>query len=199
MRTKFLLVINTINVILFIVVISIFLKKIIGIDNANPINIVAENVTKIHDEALGNEPIQQKIEKVVETEVVKENMPTILEEVKVVTTTQSEQAKLVRKKDKVNKIQEITEELMDKTSKDLKEASTIHKPDMKDHSKDKFNMKLLVNQKLAIPLYDSEDKISKRMAKPNAKVPVSNVNYGNFSKVIISKKVYLIENKYIVQ
>ena len=198
MRTKFLLVINTINVILFIVVISIFLKKIIGIDNANPINIVAENVTKIHDEALGNEPIQQKIEKVVETEVVKENMPTILEEVKVV-TTQSEQAKLVRKKDKVNKIQEITEELMDKTSKDLKEASTIHKPDMKDHSKDKFNMKLLVNQKLAIPLYDSEDKISKRMAKPNAKVPVSNVNYGNFSKVIISKKVYLIENKYIVQ
>ena len=102
-------------------------------------------------------------------------------------------------KDKVNKIQEITEELMDKTSKDLKEASTIHKPDMKDHSKDKFNMKLLVNQKLAIPLYDSEDKISKRMAKPNAKVPVSNVNYGNFSKVIISKKVYLIENKYIVQ
>ncbi len=45
-------------------------------------------------------------------------------------------------------------------------------------------MKLLVNQKLAIPLYDSEDKISKRMAKPNAKVPVSNVNYGNFSKVI---------------
>ncbi len=198
MRTKFLLVINTINVILFIVVISIFLKKIIGIDNANPINIVAENVTKIHDEALGNEPIQPKIEKVVETEVVKENMPTILEEVKVV-TTQSEQAKLVRKKDKVNKIQEITEELMDKTSKDLKEASTIHKPDMKDHSKDKFNMKLLVNQKLAIPLYDSEDKISKRMAKPNAKVPVSNVNYGNFSKVIISKKVYLIENKYIVQ
>ena len=198
MRTKFLLVINTINVILFIVVISIFLKKIIGIDNANPINIVVENVTKIHDEALGNEPIQQKIEKVVETEVVKENMPTILEEVKVV-TTQSEQAKLVRKKDKVNKIQEITEELMDKTSKDLKEASTIHKPDMKDHSKDKFNMKLLVNQKLAIPLYDSEDKISKRMAKPNAKVPVSNVNYGNFSKVIISKKVYLIENKYIVQ
>ncbi len=198
MRTKFLLVINTINVILFIVVISIFLKKIIGIDNANPINIVAENVTKIHDEALGNEPIQQKIEKVVETEVVKENMPTILEEVKIV-TTQSEQAKLVRKKDKVNKIQEITEELMDKTSKDLKEASTIHKPDMKDHSKDKFNMKLLVDQKLAIPLYDSEDKISKRMAKPNAKVPVSNVNYGNFSKVIISKKVYLIENKYIVQ
>ncbi len=198
MRTKFLLVINTINVILFIVVISIFLKKIIGIDNANPINIVAENVTKIHDEALGNEPIQQKIEKVVETEVVKENMPTILEEVKVV-TTQSEQAKLVRKKDKVNKIQEITEELMDKTSKDLKEASTIHKPDMKDHSKDKFNMKLLVNQKLAIPLYDSEDKISKRMAKPNVEVPVSNVNYGNFSKVIISKKVYLIENKYIVQ
>ena len=198
MRTKFLLVINTINVILFIVVISIFLKKIIGIDNANPINIVAENVTKIHDEALGNEPIQPKIEKIVETEVVKENMPTILEEVKVV-TTQSEQAKLVRKKDKVNKIQEITEELMDKTSKDLKEASTIHKPDMKDHSKDKFNMKLLVNQKLAIPLYDSEDKISKRMAKPNAKVPVSNVNYGNFSKVIISKKVYLIENKYIVQ
>ena len=98
MRTKFLLVINTINVILFIVVISIFLKKIIGIDNANPINIVAENVTKIHDEALGNEPIQQKIEKVVETEVVKENMPTILEEVKVV-TTQSEQAKLVRKED----------------------------------------------------------------------------------------------------
>ena len=198
MRTKFLLVINTINVILFIVVISIFLKKIIGIDNANPINIVAENVTKIHDEALGNEPIQQKIEKVVETEVVKENMPTILEEVKVV-TTQSEQAKLVRKKDKVNKIQEITEELMDKTSNDLKNASTIHKPDMNDHSKDKFNMKLLVNQKLAIPLYDSEDKISKRMAKPNAKVPVSNVNYGNFSKVIISKKVYLIENKYIVQ
>ena len=113
--------------------------------------------------------------------------------------TQSEQAKLVRKKDKVNKIQEITEELMDKTSKDLKEASTIHKPDMKDHSKDKFNMKLLVNQKLAIPLYDSEDKISKKMAKPNAQVPVSNVNYGNFSKVIISKKVYLIENKYIVQ
>ncbi len=198
MRTKFLLVINTINVILFIVVISIFLKKIIGIDNANPINIVAENVTKIHDEALGNEPIQQKIEKVVETEVVKENMPTILEEVKVV-TTQSEQAKLVRKKDKVNKIQEITEELMDKTSKDLKEASTIHKPNMNDHSKDKFNMKLLVDQKLAIPLYDSEDRISKRMAKPNAKVPVSNVNYGNFSKVIISKKVYLIENKYIVQ
>ncbi len=198
MRTKFLLVINTINVILFVVVISLFLKKIVGIDNANPINIVAENVTKIHDEALGNEPIQPKIEKVVETEVVKENMPTILEEVKVV-TTQSEQAKLVRKKDKVNKIQEITEELMDKTSKDLKEASTIHKPDMKDHSKDKFNMKLLVNQKLAIPLYDSEDKISKRMAKPNAKVPVSNVNYGNFSKVIISKKVYLIENKYIVQ
>ena len=198
MRTKFLLVINTINVILFIVVISIFLKKIIGIDNANPINIVAENVTKIHDEALGNEPIQQKIQKVVETEVVKENMPTILEEVKVV-TTQSEQAKLVRKKDKDNKIQQITDELMDKTSKDLKEASTIHKPDMKDHSKDKFNMKLLVNQKLAIPLYDSEDKISKRMAKPNAKVPVSNVNYGNFSKVIISKKVYLIENKYIVQ
>jgi hypothetical protein len=198
MRTKFLLVINTINVILFIVVISIFLKKIIGIDNANPINIVAENVTKIHDEALGNEPIQQKIEKVVETEVVKENMPTILEEVKVV-TTQSEQAKLVRKKDKVNKIQEITDELMDKTSNDLKNASTIHKPNMNDHSKDKFNMKLLVNQKLAIPLYDSEDKISKRMAKPNAKVPVSNVNYGNFSKVIISKKVYLIENKYIVQ
>ena len=198
MRTKFLLVINTINVILFIVVISIFLKKIIGIDNANPINIVAENVTKIHDEALGNEPIQQKIEKVVETEVVKENMPTILEEVKVV-TTQSEQAKLVRKKDKMNKIQEITDEFMDKTSNDLKNASTIHKRNMNDHSKDKFNMKLLVNQKLAIPLYDSEDKISKRMAKPNAKVPVSNVNYGNFSKVIISKKVYLIENKYIVQ
>ena len=198
MRTKFLLVINTINVILFIVVISIFLKKIIGIDNANPINIVAENVTKIHDEALGNEPIQQKIEKVVETEVVKENMPTILEEVKIV-TTQSEQAKLVRKKDKENKIKEIADELMDKTSNDLKNASTIHKPDMNDHSKDKFNMKLLVNQKLAIPLYDSEDKISKRMAKPNAKVPVSNVNYGNFSKVIISKKVYLIENKYIVQ
>ena len=198
MRTKFLLVINTINVILFIVVISIFLKKIIGIDNANPINIVAENVTKIHDEALGNEPIQPKIEKIVETEVVKENMPTILEEVKIV-TTQSEQAKLVRKKDKENKIKEIADELMDKTSNDLKNASTIHKPDMNDHSKDKFNMKLLVNQKLAIPLYDSEDKISKRMAKPNAKVPVSNVNYGNFSKVIISKKVYLIENKYIVQ
>ena len=198
MRTKFLLVINTINVILFIVVISIFLKKIIGIDNANPINIVAENVTKIHDEALGNEPIQQKIEKVVETEVVKENMPTILEEVKVV-TTQSEQAKLVRKKDKENKIKEIADELMDKTSNDLKNASTIHKPDMNDHSKDKFNMKLLVNQKLAIPLYDTEDKLSKRMAKPNVKVPVSNVNYGNFSKVIISKKVYLIENKYIVQ
>ncbi len=198
MRTKFLLVINTINVILFIVVISIFLKKIIGIDNANPINIVAENVTKIHDEALGNEPIQQKIEKVVETEVVKENMPTILEEVKIV-TTQSEQAKLVRKKDKENKIKEIADELMDKTSNDLKNASTIHKPDMNDHSKDKFNMKLLVNQKLAIPLYDSEDKISKRMAKPNVKVPMSNVNYGNFSKVIISKKVYLIENKYIVQ
>ena len=198
MRSKFLLVINTINVILFVVVISLFLKKIVGIDNTNPINIVAENVTKIHDEALGNEPIQQKIEKVVETEVVKENMPTILEEVKVV-TTQSEQAKLVRKKDKDNKIQQITDELMDKTSKDLKEASTIHKPNMNDHSKDKFNMKLLVNQKLAIPLYDSEDKISKRMAKPNAKVPVSNVNYGNFSKVIISKKVYLIENKYIVQ
>lgn len=188
MRSKFLLVINTINVILFVVVISLFLKKIVGIDNTNPINIVAENVTKIHDEALGNEPIQPRIEKVVETEVVKENMPTILEEVKVVT-----------KRDKDNKIQQITDELMDKTYNDLKNASTIHKPDMKDHSKDKFNMKMLVNQKLAIPLYDSEDKISKRMAKPNAKVPVSNVNYGNFSKVIISKKVYLIENKYIVQ
>ncbi len=198
MRSKFLLVINTINVILFVVVISLFLKKIVGIDNANPINIVAENVTKIHDEALGNEPIQPKIEKIVETEVVKENMPTILEEVKVV-TTQSEQAKLVRKKDKENKIKEIADELMDKTSNDLKNASTIHKPDMNDHSKDKFNMKLLVNQKLAIPLYDTEDKLSKRMAKPNVKVPVSNVNYGNFSKVIISKKVYLIENKYIVQ
>ena len=107
--------------------------------------------------------------------------------------------KLVRKKDKENKIKEIADELMDKTSNDLKNASTIHKPDMNDHSKDKFNMKLLVNQKLAIPLYDTEDKLSKRMAKPNAKVPVSNVNYGNFSKVIISKKVYLIENKYIVQ
>ncbi len=198
MRSKFLLVINTINVILFVVVISLFLKKIVGIDNANPINIVAENVTKIHDEALGNEPIQPKIEKIVETEVVKENMPTILEEVKIV-TTQSEQAKLVRKKDKENKIKEIADELMDKTSNDLKNASTIHKPDMNDHSKDKFNMKLLVNQKLAIPLYDTEDKLSKRMAKPNVKVPVSNVNYGNFSKVIISKKVYLIENKYIVQ
>ncbi len=198
MRSKFLLVINTINVILFVVVISLFLKKIVGIDNANPINIVAENVTKIHDEALGNEPIQPKIEKVVETEVVKENMPTILEKVKIV-TTQSEQAKLVRKKDKENKIKEIADELMDKTSNDLKNASTIHKPDMNDHSKDKFNMKLLVNQKLAIPLYDTEDKLSKRMAKPNVKVPVSNVNYGNFSKVIISKKVYLIENKYIVQ
>ena len=107
MRSKFLLVINTINVILFVVVISLFLKKIVGIDNTNPINIVAENVTKIHDEALGNEPIQPRIEKVVETEVVKENMPTILEEVKVVT-----------KRDKDNKIQQITDELMDKTYND---------------------------------------------------------------------------------
>ena len=107
MRSKFLLVINTINVILFVVVISLFLKKIVGIDNTNPINIVAENVTKIHDEALGNEPIQPRIEKVVETEVVKENKPTILEEVKVVT-----------KRDKDNKIQQITDELMDKTYND---------------------------------------------------------------------------------
>lgn len=68
MRTKFLLVINTINVILFIVVISIILKKIIGIDNTSPINIVHYiNSQAIGNEALGNEPIQPKIEKVVET------------------------------------------------------------------------------------------------------------------------------------
>ena len=76
MRTKFLLVINTINVILFILVISLFLKKHIGLNGDDPLNLVATKVTNVHDIAMGksvvNENNDLNIDK--EPEVVVENI-----------------------------------------------------------------------------------------------------------------------------
>lgn len=190
MRTKFLLILNTINAILFIVVISLFLKKHIGVIDGGPIDIIATNITTIHDDSLGktlDEIIKKEQVRVEEQEkkieVVDVTYPEINEE-KI-----SDSSKGLALNDVIKENTSFVEE--------LKEITDIKEIDMNNHSMDLFNKKLLVNQKNNIPLKLSLDKDSQKKLKPNTEVLVSSVNYGMYAKVVHNKKIYLLDKKYL--
>ena len=204
MRTKFLLIINTINVILFILVISLFLKKHIGLNGDDPLNLVATKVTNVHDIAMGksvvNENNDLNIDK--EPDVVVENIDDKFTSKEIKDNIASKEVKDNKKNNEQlnKKIKEMEKELVSELN-EIKANNKVQVVDMKNHTNDKFKKVKTIEQNKNITIYLDEKRVSKQFLKPNTEVLVSTTNYGEFFKVInpINKKVYLVKKGDIVE